>query len=183
MSKYRRWRVEGGTYFFTVVTYERRPILTTDLGRSCLRTAIDEIRGRHPFEIIACVLLPDHLHVVWQLPHGDVDYSTRWRQIKTRFTQLFSQNAVRAPFPNASRSKRHEHSIWQRRFYEHTVRDEADLKRCVDYIHINPVKHRLVSRVCDWEWSSFHRFVGEQEYDLDWGGSDEWFGDEFQQWE
>jgi putative transposase len=183
MSKYRRWRVEGGTYFFTVVTYERQPILTSDLARRSLRTAINEIRRRHPFEIVAFVLLPEHLHTVWQLPRGDVDYSVRWRQIKTRFTQLYSQENRDLPSLSESRTKRHEHSIWQRRFYEHTVRDESDLKRCVDYIHINPVKHRLVSRVGDWEWSSFHRFVVEQEYDHDWGGSDEWFGDEFQQWE
>lgn len=183
MSQYRRWRITGGMYFFTVVTFNRQPILTTELGRRSLRIAMDEVRNHWPCEYIAQVLLPDHLHAVVALPTGDADYSTRWRIIKKRFTQNYLMEVLPLPVPNASRVKRHEQTIWQRRFYEHTVRDETDLKRCVDYIHINPVKHRLVTRVRDWAWSSFHRFVEDQEYDLDWGGSDEWFGDEFQQWE
>ena len=182
MSEYRRWRVAGGFYFFTVVTAERRPLLTTDLGRGCLRDAISSVRVRLPFEMIAQVLLPDHLHVVMHLPAGETDYSTRWRQIKTLFSRQYLAQVPALP-RSASRLRRQEHGIWQRRFYEHTIRDEVDLKRCVDYIHINPVKHRLVSRVRDWPWSSFHRFVEQREYDADWGGSNEWFGDEFQQWE
>jgi putative transposase len=182
MSNYRRWRVEGGWYFFTVVTYERRPILTTEFGRRCLREAITQVRSRLPCEFFAFVLLPDHFHTVMHLPLGDSDYSTRMRQIKTLFTQKYLKNHP-VVTTNPSRLRRSEQSIWQRRFYEHTILEEDDLRRCVDYIHINPVKHRLVTRVIDWPHSSFHRFVGLGEYASGWGGSDDWFGDEFKNWE
>lgn len=182
MSRYRRSR-DGATFFFTVVTHERRKILCTKLGRASLRVAFNETRSSHPFEVIAVVLLPDHLHTVWQLPHGDFDYSLRWRHIKARFTRAWLKVGASVGDVSASRESKGEHGIWQRRFFEHTVRDERDLRRCVDYVHVNPLKHGLVNRVADWQWSSFHRYVRLGEYSPEWGSSAEWYGDEFRDFE
>jgi putative transposase len=178
MSDYRRWRVEGGTFFFTAVTHRRQRFLTSTLGRSALREAFRQVRRLRPFKVVAIVLLPDHLHTVWELPRGDTDYTTRWRQIKTLVTRALAGRIGGAAI-SASRQRRAEKGIWQRRFYEHMCRDEADVKRLVDYIHVNPVKHRLSARVRDWPWSSFHRYVQLGEYSIDWGSSDLWYGDEF----
>ncbi len=182
MSNYRRSRI-GQVFFFTVVTDRRRPILTTDLGRAALHKAIETVRDETPFELPAIVLLPDHMHAVWELPQGDTDYSTRWKRIKALFTKEWRRNGGETPPRSESRQKRGEHGIWQRRFFEHTCRDERDLKRCVDYIHVNPLKHGLVERVCDWPWSSFHRYVQLGEYTNDWGSANEWYGDEFKHFE
>ncbi|UUO07650.1 transposase [Blastopirellula sp. J2-11] len=182
MSKYRRWRA-GSIYFFTVVTHERRPILTTDLGRECLRTAFKDVRQKFPFETIAIVLLPDHLHAIWELPHRENDYSKRWRRIKGHFTRNWIAEGGQNGSSTRSRQLRQEQSVWQRRFFEHMCRDEADLKRCLDYVHVNPVKHKLAPRVRDWPWSSFHRYVRLGEYDPNWGSSDAWYGDEFSRFE
>lgn len=183
MTDYRRWRVEGGAYFFTVVTEERRRWLCDDLARDCLRDAIRVIRKRRPFRIDAIVLLPDHLHTVWTLPAGDSDYSTRWRLIKKRFTTAYLQAGGIEAAANASRQAKGERSLWQRRFFEHTVRDEPDMKRCIDYVHVNPLKHGLVDRVIDWPWSSFHRYVRLGEYLPDWGNANLWYGDEWKPYE
>ena len=172
MADYRRWYVPGGTYFFTVVTHGRRPILCDELGRLCLHEAIEVVRRKWPFEIIAIVLLPGHLHTVWTLPRGDDQYSTRWRLIKENFTRRFLRAGGREVALSLSRNKQGERGIWQRRFWEHVVPDESDLQRCVDYTHWNPRKHGLVQRVRDWRWSSFHRFVELGEYDNNWGGID-----------
>jgi putative transposase len=169
MPSYRRNYVPGGTYFFTVVTHRRIPILTTLLGRDCFRAAIGAEQSVRPFEAFADVLLPDHLHAVWVLPQDDQDYSTRWRRIKERFTEGYLAGGGQEATRSASRARRSERGVWQRRFWEHTVRDEDDLKRCVDYIHWNPVKHGLVKQVKDYPWSSFHRFVESGDYDPDWG--------------
>jgi putative transposase len=166
MSVYRRYFIPGGTYFFTVVTFDRRPILTDPLGRSCLRTAMRNVRAKRPFEMIAFALLPDHLHVVWTLPPGDSGYAVRWSQIKESFTRLFLASGGMEGSRNATRVRRRERSVWQRRCWEHTCRDEEDLKRCIDYIHWNPVKHGLVERVQDYPWSTCHRFARLGEYDL-----------------
>jgi REP-associated tyrosine transposase len=171
MGRFLRKRVAGGTYFFTVVSHERRPILTTKLGRECLRAAIDLARSRWPFRIIAVVLLPDHLHTVWELPTGDANYSIRWQKIKEHFTRAFLTQGGREGATETSRKRKQERAIWQRRFWEHTCSDEGDLKRCVDYLHWNPVKHGIVSRVVDYPWSTFHRFVRSGEYDVGWGGA------------
>lgn len=182
MSHYRRSH-EGRTYFFTVVTHERKPILTTPLGRKALRTAIAEVRASRPFELTAIVLLPDHLHALWELPNGDNDYSTRWRRIKSLFTREWLANGGGSGTVNASRAVRSEQGVWQRRFFEHTCRDDEDLKRCLDYLHINPVKHGLVTSVSDWPWSSYHRYLRLGEYGSGWGSSSEFYGDEFQHFE
>ena len=170
MSRYVRNYVPGGTFFFTVVTYARRPMLTTELARTCLREAIESVRASRPFQALAIVLLPDHLHTVWVMPEDDADFSIRWKRIKECFTKAYLARAGTEAGLPSSRRARGERGLWQRRFWEHTCRNEQDLKRCVDYIHWNPVKHGLVERVRDHPWSSFHRFVEMEEYPSDWGG-------------
>ncbi len=133
MSQYRRNR-EGSTFFFTVLTEKRKPILTSYLGRKVLRQAIDQVRQEHPFQIIGFVLLPDHIHTIWKLPPNDADYSLSWKKIKARFTKAWNRSDGASPDRTRSRLKRGEHSLWQRRFFEHTCRDEGDLKRCLDYL-------------------------------------------------
>lgn len=185
MPNYRRNYVPGGTYFFTVATAGRRPILTTELARRSLRAAIHKVRDRFPFNQIAIVLLPDHLYCVWSLPENDANFSTRWRRVKEEFTREFLSQGGQEAFVSQSRHSKGERGIWQRRFWEHTIRDEDDLSRCVDYCHWYPCKHRLVSRVKDWQWSTFHQFVRDGDYEENWGGIDpcpgfdtpEWIGD------
>ena len=172
MSRYRRIYVPGGTYFFTVVTYRRRPLFVDEDARRILRRAIETIRARYPFEMVATVLLPDHLHAIWSLPAGDANYSTRWRRIKEEFTDEFLACGGKEIPQSPSRKRHGMRGVWHGRFWEHTVRDEVDLKRCVHYIHWNPKKHRLVTRIADWKWSTFHRFVSLGEYDENWGGED-----------
>ncbi|HEV3302727.1 MAG TPA: transposase [Planctomycetaceae bacterium] len=172
MPNYRRVYVPGGTYFFTCVAHRRRPILTTNLGRRCLRKALKAIANDHPFNILAIVLLPDHWHTAWSLPPGDDRYALRWMRIKEEFTEAWLAGGGLELPQSASRARHRQRGVWHKRYWEHTVRDEADLERCVTYIHWNPCKHKLVARVRDWKWSSFHRFVREGEYDLEWGGSD-----------
>jgi putative transposase len=131
-----------------------------------LRTAFDETRRRHPFTINAMVVLPDHLHALWTMPEGDADFATRWRLIKATFSRRLPQGERISD----SRAARGERGIWQRRYWEHTIRDENDFARHVDYIHINPVKHGLVTRVGDWPDSTFHRTVERGIYPEDWAG-------------
>ncbi len=156
-------------YFFTVVTHERRPILTTDLGRACLREALAAEQARATFDLFAIVLLPDHVHCIWLPPPGDSDYSTRWGKIKEGFTRRFLAGGGAEGATTGNRARHRERAVWQHRFWEHMVRDEDDLERCVSYIHWNPVKHGLVGRVKDYPWSSFQRFVDSGDYDVDWG--------------
>lgn len=182
MSQYRR-NLNGQTYFFTVVTEQRRTILTTDLGRRALRQAIKEVQSETPFHSIAIVLLPDHLHTVWELPAGDTDYSTRWKKVKTAFTKTWRRRGGPIYSRSESQQKRGEQGLWQRRFFEHTCQDDRDLKRCVDYVHVNPLKHGLVRRVQDWPWSTFHRYIAQGEYSNDWGSANHWHGDEFKYFE
>lgn len=179
MRRYIRSYV-GSVFFFTLVTHQRRSILTSDLGRRCLRESLVAVRRKYPFSIRAIVLLPDHLHALLKLPVGDSDYSTRWRLIKPNFSRLWSSAGGGEGEHTKSRSSKQKRGVWQRRFYEHTCRDEEDVARCRDYIHVNPLKHQLVERVIDWPWSSFHRYVLEGLYSSDWGSSQHWHGDEFQ---
>ena len=171
MSWYRRARVAGGTYFFTVVTDRRRRFLTDDGPRAWLRGAIVATRADHPFAIDAWVLLPDHLHCLWTLPAGDADYSTRWALIKRRFTRSAGSALHRDDWLSASKRKHREGTVWQRRFYEHVIRDDRDFNAHMDYIHYNPVKHGLAARVADWPYSTFHRLVGKGVYPTDWGAT------------
>jgi len=169
MTEYRRNFRPGACYFFTHVTFERRAWLCTDWARAALRSAIVEIRLKRPFVIEAWVLLPDHLHCLWRLPCDDLDFSTRWRLIKTFVTKQRDQ-ASELSAPSKSRKSRREQTLWQRRFWEHTIRNSEDFDRHVDYIHFNPVKHGLVGRVRDWPFSSFHRFVRHGLIPEDWAG-------------
>jgi putative transposase len=172
MSDYRRCYVAGGTFFFTLVTETRRPMLDTDLARRCLREAIEKVRIKWPFEVVAIALLPDHLHTVWTLPPDDDRYPIRWKQIKEEFTRRYLGAGGKEIPPNASRLRHNERGIWQRRYWEHAVEDEEQLKRCVDYVHWNPKKHGHVTNIRDWPWLSFHRFVAMGEYTVDWGAQD-----------
>ena len=172
MPNYRRWYISGGTYFFTAVTFQRRTFLTKDAVRGLLRDAIRKERVKRAFEIVAWVLLPDHMHTIWTLPTGDDNYSLRWQKIKEEFSRKYRAAGGSEGQRNRSRRKKKERAIWQRRFWEHTVEDEEDLANCVDYAHWNPVKHGYVTRVRDWPWSTFHRFVNAGYYDVSWGRSD-----------
>ncbi|GAA5164129.1 REP-associated tyrosine transposase [Viridibacterium curvum] len=170
MSHYRRASVAGGSFFFTVVTYRRRPWLIEDAARTALRDAIERTREKHPFTIDAWVLMPDHLHCIWTLPANDADFSTRWALIKRRVSFTLGQSLHLEAWMSPSKEKHGESTLWQRRFFEHTIRDDADFERCANYIHHNPVKHGLVERVEDWQWSSFHRYVQQGTYAKDWTG-------------
>ncbi len=163
MTAYRRNVVAGGTYFFTVNLADRRGSLLTD-NIDLLRTAFRATRLRHPFTIEAIAVLPDHLHAIWTLPEGDGDFATRWRLIKT----MFSRGLPRAEAVSASRLRKHERAIWQRRYWEHSIRDDDDFARHIDYIHFNPVKHGHVQRVQDWPFSSFHRMIRLGLYPAEW---------------
>jgi len=163
MVYYRRNRVPGGTYFFTVTLADRRSQALVE-HIALVRKAFRQVYRERPFRMEAVVVLPDHLHTVWTLPEGDDNYSRRWRAIKSRFTRLVRQAGVSLN-PNA----KGEYDLWQRRYWEHTIRDEDDLQRHVDYIHYNPVKHGLVKRVADWPYSSFHRYVRLGRLSPDWG--------------
>lgn len=169
MPQYRRSKIEGGTYFFTVVTYHRRPFLTTDEARAALHFAWLNVEQRYPFTTNAICLLPDHLHCIWTLPEGDSNYSLRWGEIKKIFSKMYLPHVKANELLSESRLKRGEAAVWQRRFWEHTIRDLHDFNRHLDYIHYNPVKHGLVHSVSDWPWSSFHRYVQLGFYDRSWG--------------
>jgi putative transposase len=165
MPEYRRARIEGGCYFFTVVLADRSSdLLVREIDR--LREAYRVTSLRRPFETVAICILPDHLHAIWRLPENDFDFSSRWGSIKTSFSRGLSAQHQRSH----SQITKREKGIWQRRFWEHMIRDEQDLVRHVDYIHFNPMKHGLVSRVCDWPHSSFHRYVADGSLPKDWGG-------------
>jgi putative transposase len=169
MSDYRRYFVPGGTYFFTLVAEGRAPLFAEDWTRCILGSLIRRCLSRNPVEVVAMVLLPDHLHSLWTLPPGDDRYSVRWNWIKGEFTKAFLANGGREQPRQASRIRERRRSVWQRRFWEHTIRDEDDLENHFDYIHYNPVKHGYAKRPRDWPWSSFHRWVERGHYDIDWG--------------
>jgi len=165
MTDFRRNRVRGGTYFFTVNLYDRRSeILTRNIG--VLREAVRKVRAKAPFYIDAWVVLPDHLHCLWTLPENDMDFSGRWQAIKTAFSKQISGGEFRS----ASRLGKGERGIWQRRFWEHTIRDDQDYGAHFDYIHFNPVRHGLVAHPAHWPYSSFHRSAAMGLYPADWAG-------------
>lgn len=168
MPRYRRYWVQGGTYFFTVNLLERQSSLLTDhIG--LLRQSVAVTKQRLPFHIDAFLVLPDHLHAVWTLPDGDSDFATRWRLIKFGFSKALPATERLS----AVRKARSERGVWQRRFWEHAIRDERDYAHHVDYVHLNPFKHGLVARVSDWPYSTFHRYVAQGRYPLDWCGDGE----------
>ena len=164
MVRYRRNFIPGGTYFFTVTLADRRSTALVDyIDR--LRAAFRATRRERSFAVDAIVVLPDHLHAIFTLPSGDADFSGRWRRIKGHFS-----NALINGGTELKRRPNGDLSLWQRRFWEHTIRDESDFARHVDYVHFNPVKHGLVQRVRDWPHSSFHRYAREGLLPDDWAG-------------
>jgi putative transposase len=164
MTEYRRACIPGATWFFTVNLAERhgQPLLVDHID--LLRRVFRDVKDRHPFAIETVVVLPEHLHCIWTLPAGDSDYKMRWALIEAGFSRQLPAGERRS----ASRVHRGERGIWQRRFWEHAIRDDRDFERHVDYIHWNPVKHGCVKRVCDWPHSSFHAYVRRGVYPEEW---------------
>jgi putative transposase len=172
MPNYHRAFVPNGCWFFTLNLLERRGTLLVDQV-DALRNAFEQTRITYPFDVVAIVVLPNHLHAIWTLPPDDVDFSTRWRLIKTRFAKALPMQERRS----SVRIARNERGIWQRRFWEHLIRNDTDYARHVEYCYINPVKHGLVRRVQDWPHSSFHRDVRRGLFPLDWAGEVEATGE------
>lgn len=183
MSNYIRPRISGATVFFTVVLAERGTrLLVEEIVR--LRAAVRQTRVERPFHVDAWVVLPDHMHAVWTLPEGDSDYSVRWGAIKARFSIGLRRAGFTPPprlptvqsgrYAGVNPGLRHdkgEVAIWQRRFWEHHIRDEAEYHACVRYCHINPVKHGFVERAMDWPYSSVHRDIRQGRVEPEWAGA------------
>jgi putative transposase len=162
MVHYRRLQVKGGIYFFTVALQDRKSTLLTQYIR-VLQKSWKSVQVKRPFKTIAYVILPDHFHAVWQLPEDDNDFPTRLRLIKRQFTKnVVVMNSV------FSKNKRNEYNIWQKRYWEHMIRDERDYENHINYIHYNPIKHKYVKRTRDWPYSSFMKFVNQGIYKLNW---------------
>jgi putative transposase len=161
--------VPGGLYFFTVKTLRNQHFLTDDDVRAALREGIQFTRQSKPFDIVAWVLLPNHLHCIWRLPPGDADFAARWSIIKRTVTQDCRERLNRPEWESARRRKRQQSTLWQHRYWDHLIRDEDDFNRHMDYIHWNPVKHGFAVNVADWPHSSFHRLVRSGWYDENWG--------------
>ena len=165
MSRYRRANIQGGTLFFTVALADRSSdVLVRHINH--LRHIYISVQQRWPFETVAICVLPDHIHAIWRLPPNDCNFSVRWSLIKRGFSRDLHVDPARTPSKIAKR----ERGLWQRRFWEHVIRDDADLERHIDYVHFNPVKHGLVKRACDWPHSSFKRYVARGILPPDWGG-------------
>jgi REP-associated tyrosine transposase len=165
--RYRRVTVAGATYFFTVVTFRRQRLFADPLAVGLLEAAIQRVRERRPFVVEAQVVLPDHIHALWTLA-DDFDYATRWRLIKEAFTREYAPR-TRLPARDAGRRARGEQTVWQRRYWEHLIRNDRDFSAHVEYIHFNPVRHGLVSAPRDWPHSTFLDWVARGDYDAAWG--------------
>jgi putative transposase len=162
---YRRAKIAGATYFFTVNLADRNAALLTS-NIEALRESMRYVQARHPFESIAIAVLPEHLHAIWTLPPQDSDFATRWALIKA----TFSRKLPRIEPISTSRRAKGERGIWQRRYWEHLIRDDCDLARHVDYVHFNPVKHGHVRQAVQWPYSSIHRYIREGLLASDWAG-------------
>ena len=169
MSNYLRNYVPGGSYFFTVVTENRAPILNNDIARNCLRAAFRHCLQDFPFHADALVMLPDHIHAIWTLPADDCDYSKRWGIIKKHFTQSWLNLNGQEQQISLSKQRYRRRGVWQRRFWEHTLRDQQDYNRHFDYLHYNPIKHGCTLKLSDYPYSSFHRWVKQGVYTEQWG--------------
>ncbi len=170
--RYRRSYIKGGSYFFTVNLADRNKTLLTDEMDS-LRNVVNKVKKQHPFQLDAMVVLPDHLHALFTLPLDDQDYSTRWALIKAGFSRQISKNES----ISKSRQSKGERGIWQRRFWEHLIRDDLDYENHVNYIHYNPVKHQYVEQAVDWPYSTIHQYIAEGVLKSDWGGQGIFFPD------
>jgi putative transposase len=169
MPSYRR-NYDGDIFFFTLVTASRRTIFRNQRARDLLSSAIRETRREKPWKTIAIVLLPDHLHTIWRMPEHDKDFSVRIAAIKKRFTRAYLAAGGREARVPTGQARSRRRGVWQRKFWEHTIRDAKDFRKHLDYIHMNPVKHGLVERPGDWAASSFHRCVEEGWYEPNWFG-------------
>lgn len=169
MSNYRRFLEPGAMYFFTIVTANRVPLFHEPEAGRLLGTCLREVRRTRPFRVTAIVLLPDHLHMIWSLPRGDCDYSTRIATMKAAFSRAWLDAGGTEQPITKDQARQRRRGIWQSRFLEHMIRDEDDLEAHVNYIHYNPVKHGWVLRPADWPYSSFLRYVRRGDYPLDWG--------------
>jgi len=168
--QYRRAHTEGGCYFFTVnLVNHKWKLLAKHIDE--LRDVMRKVKKNHPFQIDAMVVLPDHLHVLWTLPEGDADYSTRWTLIKSGFSRLMPKDEYKCK----SRITKGERGIWQRRYWEHLIKDEEDYNNHINYIHYNPVKHGYVDYAVEWKYSSIHRYIKNGMIDRKWGVKDELF--------
>lgn len=171
MPNYRRARVPGGCFFFTLVTHARKPLFHDERARRVLSRVLHRCQMERPFTINAIVLLPDHLHTIWTLPGGDLGYPSRWGWIKKEFTKAWTDLGGSEEDVSPGRKRERRRGVWQPRYWEHTLDDEADFERHFDYIHFNPVKHGLVPFPYQWPWSSFHRWVRTGVYPSDWACS------------
>ena len=169
MPNYRRIKIKGGTYFFTLVTYHRKRLFLHKKANELFLEALDHVRKFHPFSLQAYCILPDHIHMLWEMPNNDANYSIRIGEIKKRFSKHYIAEFGNPNIKNKTQRNRGESGIWQRRFWEHYIRDEDELNRYVDYIHYNPVQHGLTNQVSDWAASSFFDFVEQGYYDDHWG--------------
>jgi putative transposase len=169
MPEYRRANIPGSSVFLTLITYQREQLFLVPENIDKLRQACNLMMAEKPFTIDAAVILPEHIHFLWTLPPDDRDYSYRVGRMEVLFTRALRGANNLPENVCESRKKHRESNVWQRRFYEHTIRDEFDLRKHLDYLHFNPVKHGLVKCVHDWQYSSFHRGVRRGEYDAKWG--------------
>jgi len=168
VPNFRRAYVPGGSFFFTLVTYNRARIFADETAQKLLGNAIRDCQADWPFEINALVLLPDHLHAIWSLPRGDTKYSARWSMIKGKFTQdWLAAGGTEQTISDAQQSE-NRRGVWQPRFWEHTLEDADDFERHFDYAHFNPVKHRYVQYPHQWPCSTFHRWVKAGVYPANW---------------
>jgi putative transposase len=165
---YRRLKVEGASYFFTVVTQQRRKLFCDGVAVAMLDDAIARVVQRHPFVVEAQVIMPDHIHALWQLPDKDSDFSLRWRLSKEAFTKAYVKRHG-VSYVDAARRARGEQPLWQRRFWEHLIRDDRDFCAHLDYIHLNPVHHGYVKAPRDWPHSTFRSWVERGVYEPEWG--------------
>lgn len=161
--QYRRVVIPNATYFFTAKLFDQKTqLLIKHIDQ--IRLAIQHVKLKHPFKIDAIIILPDHLHMIMTLPKDDANYSMRWRLIKS----YFSRSIEKFESISVSRKNKRERGIWQRRFWEHTIRDEIDYENHVNYIHYNPVKHGYAKSPADWRYSSIHRYLAADILPADW---------------
>ena len=166
MVNYRRNFITGGTFFFTVTLQNRKSRLLVE-KINLLKEAVQRVKDQHPFQIKAYVILPEHLHMIWELPKGDSNYSQRWKKIKVQFSKSIQKSGF-----ELSKTKHNEYRLWQRRFWEHTIKDMLDFENHVNYIHYNPIKHGLVKELRDWPYSSFHHYVQNGQLCENWTSSE-----------
>ena len=181
--RYRRVFQAGASYFFTLVTHERAPIFRETAAIDLYRRAVEKVRCDWPFAVEAEVVLPDHIHMLWTLPDGDANYPRRVRLVKATFTRFFLGRHQQVGARSESRIAKREQSVWQRRYWEHLIKDDRDFQAHLDYIHINPVKHGLVAAARDWPHSTFLTWVERGAYEPWWGSNEmpplpEWVGRE-----